>query len=979
MSSATEDLRHDVVSGRAVAMVGTGVSRAATGNSSVASWRGLLESGVTQCCHYDPELDGAWAKRVRREIRSGHVEDLLSAAEKIARQLHGPCGGEYRQWLRETIGQLHATDRRVLNALRDLGIPLATTNYDGLLEEVTGLLPITWRDGPLVIDWLHGKVPGIFHFHGFWLAPETVVLSIRSYQEVIGDHVAQESIRALLATKVFLFVGFGTGLEDPSFVQLRKWMTQIFAGAGTCHYRLALEKERKKVQKEHAPEERIKVVAFGKQYGDLEEFLGGLGSVSVATAAGRLIGRPRIPPQHPCCGRVKLIDQLVDAVLNDGARPIPILGGPALGKTTVVIAVLHDPRVAARYGARRYFVTCGGARSRADVVAKIAQAVGIAHSPYLEDAVLSALGSEPAILALDDTETLWQAGPAEFQGLQDLLATLASVRSLALLAVFRGAQMPLLVDWQQPVQVAPLEACDAREVFLRVAGTDFASDPLLDQLLDAVGCVPYAVMLLGHIAQTEPTNLHGLWNGWQRQRMRLLRGRSTCGDYNLEASFEVSLSAGEVDEAARRLLSVLAMLPEGMSPGDVDQAFPDLGEEACFTLRRAALVFPREPRLRLHGLLREYVREHYPPQDRDLQRAIDYYADLAGREASQFGTKDSQEAVSRFGANLGNIEAIIHAGLNSAQPAKALDAAAALAAFICLTGSGSRECVTMAEPLQGSMSPASRARLVCNHADLETRYGSRQWAHDLYAAACDLFESVGDVDGAADCVKKMADLQRHAGQLQEAAKGYQWALEVQEEHGNLVGQAGCLAGLADIAMVRKDYFGARDQFVEAFRLYQQAENHAGMAYCKMRMGYVALDQKDFTEARSYFKDAMPLASKAYDLLIKASALQGLGEAELACSELDGAEACFQEALPFFQRVDDTFGIGGCLRGLGDVGRGRSSHLLAWQHYLNALQIYRRGPHWPDVAEICRRLASIAPSDGERQSYESQAMQAVSGR
>jgi hypothetical protein len=42
-----DDLREDLIGGQAVVVVGAGVSMAATGGASTASWVGLLNDGVT--------------------------------------------------------------------------------------------------------------------------------------------------------------------------------------------------------------------------------------------------------------------------------------------------------------------------------------------------------------------------------------------------------------------------------------------------------------------------------------------------------------------------------------------------------------------------------------------------------------------------------------------------------------------------------------------------------------------------------------------------------------------------------------------------------------------------------------------------------------------------------------------------------------------------------------------------------------------
>ena len=175
------DLRELVTKRRILVIVGAGVSVSATRNAPAASWTGLLKLGAARCRELNPSLDEAWEKRLIAEITSGDLDDMLSAAEKISRKLQAPDGGEFNRWLRETVGALQVREPAVIEALRDLRAPLATTNYDGLLERVTLLPAVTWRDQAKVFRVLRGEEQAILHLHGHWDEPESVVLGIRSY------------------------------------------------------------------------------------------------------------------------------------------------------------------------------------------------------------------------------------------------------------------------------------------------------------------------------------------------------------------------------------------------------------------------------------------------------------------------------------------------------------------------------------------------------------------------------------------------------------------------------------------------------------------------------------------------------------------------------------------------------------------------------------------------------------------------------
>jgi hypothetical protein len=216
-SSVEIDFRERVARAEAVLVVGAGVSVAATAGDPVAGWRGLLEHGVDRCAEV-ASVPTDWSRRAREEIHSGDIDDLLVAAEKVTQKLGGTGGGEYARWLRETVGRLKPTAPGVVRTLIDLDSPILTTNYDTLIEQVSGLETVTWRDGVgRVQRLLSGDEPGVLHLHGSWRVPQSVVLGIRSYDDIVANEVAQAVQQAVAMMKSLVFVGFGAGLADPNF------------------------------------------------------------------------------------------------------------------------------------------------------------------------------------------------------------------------------------------------------------------------------------------------------------------------------------------------------------------------------------------------------------------------------------------------------------------------------------------------------------------------------------------------------------------------------------------------------------------------------------------------------------------------------------------------------------------------------------------------------------------------------------------
>lgn len=269
-----EDLKKQIKDNQMVVFAGTGISRAASGNHSAADWRGLLKDGIARCeALYSRTIRPNWGDHARADAESTDLDDMLSVAQKIERKLGGPKGGEFKKWLRETVGSLPLADDQVPKALQALNAPLYTTNYDGLLSQATGLHSLTWRDAADVERVLKGEDKAVVHLHGHWNAPESVIFSILSYARIRGDEFAQQLLRSLRTYKSVLFVGYGDGLSDPNFGPWMTWTSEVFSSSEYRSYRLALDKDVNRIQALHPADQRVHVLSYGDKHQDLAPFL----------------------------------------------------------------------------------------------------------------------------------------------------------------------------------------------------------------------------------------------------------------------------------------------------------------------------------------------------------------------------------------------------------------------------------------------------------------------------------------------------------------------------------------------------------------------------------------------------------------------------------------------------------------------------------------------------------------------------------
>ena len=236
-SDLLNDLRIEVADGKALFVIGAGVSLLATNNAPAASWKGLLRDGAERVRRLQRSTDETLA-RIAAQIDSVDLQEMLSAVTFLAQKLGGPDDGEFRKWLQESIGELHATNPLIIETIGATEATVVTTNYDGLIESVLHVPPVTWTDVDRCEQVLRGDERAVIHIHGYWERPDTVILGQDSYAILTHDERIQVFLRAAHLAKTFVYVGCGDGLGDPNFSQFLAWSERLFAGSRIRRYRL---------------------------------------------------------------------------------------------------------------------------------------------------------------------------------------------------------------------------------------------------------------------------------------------------------------------------------------------------------------------------------------------------------------------------------------------------------------------------------------------------------------------------------------------------------------------------------------------------------------------------------------------------------------------------------------------------------------------------------------------------------------------
>ena len=924
-----KELKAVIAEGRALIVCGAGVSRAAT-DDAAPGWAKLIEDGITHAASLCDADDVEWADACRILLRTPKTANWLRAADIVQAKLGGPSGGPYRAFFKQKLRGLEATSPAILRALKtlaDVGNRVATTNYDHLISRALNWDRADWTDHLRVIEALRGDPPAVWHIHGDYDHPPSIVFSQADYDRIVEKELPQFVQRSAGLNFTLVFVGCsGGGLSDDNVGRLLEWLRAGFAGLGDRHFALAADDNTGPWPAGVTP------VKFGAH----EKLPAYLESLAPPSRAGTTF-----PPDPRMIGRADRRQELVAAILGQ-ERPIVVPGALGMGKTTLALAAAYDPAVLARFDAeRRFFVNLEPVPDAEGVLRAPANALGLDASgaaAAVERAVADFCAAKPALATLDNFETPWRK---ERKATEAILGRLAAIKGLWLIVTARDQPPRIPGGGVKLRDIESLGFDEARELFLREAGTQHASDPALPKLLDALDGHPLSIELLAANAAGKP-DLNSLAADWnERHAAMLQRGDGDTRLTSLRVSLDISLEALGADSAAHRLLRLIALLPAGMAAGDCVAALsygaPTPGEKAAASkLEAARLASRHDDRWRLLAPLRETLRQDFPPQAQDKARLVKLFLARAAL-GSRIGKADWDEVRDNITAEAGNFDAMIGVAANEAAPPDGLaDAARGLAEFHRFTGLAS---VAL-----------------------------------LRAAAASLGK-VGDALGEADCIFVLGHIALSRSDHAGAHIQFEAALALYRKVGAVRGEPNSIFCLGDIAFGRSDHATARERYEAALTLYRNVGDALGEANCIRSLGHIALARSDHDGARERYEAALPLHRKVGDVLGEANCIEKLGDIARERSDHDGARERYEAALPLYRKVGAVLGEANCIRSLGDIDEANKDMASARRRWSEALALYGRIPEPYSIGGVHLRLARVAATPAEAAAHRKAARRA----
>jgi hypothetical protein len=274
-----------------VIIVGAGISLSATNPSPPRiTWTGLIRDGL------DYLQDEGLVAVDDEELN--HYRGVLQRGNTNIRTVLRACGylkdeldhnKQFATWLESVFGSLHLEVRHpeVFEALREFhrrGARLMTTNYDELLERYCDLQRIRRSIAEDVMKYEQGTLDGVFHIHGSFQDPKEVVLDPVGYYQVQTSDDVQSLLKTYLGHNTILFVGCGSGLEDPNFNALLEWASSREENIPNHHYLLVRDGDNLRYNP-------LITLKYGRNHEDLVPYLSALVNDPAETIATGSLAR----------------------------------------------------------------------------------------------------------------------------------------------------------------------------------------------------------------------------------------------------------------------------------------------------------------------------------------------------------------------------------------------------------------------------------------------------------------------------------------------------------------------------------------------------------------------------------------------------------------------------------------------------------------------------------------------------------------
>jgi len=642
------------------------------------------------------------------------------------------------------------------------------------------------------------------------------------------------------------------------------------------------------------------------------------------------------------------VNEMVGLLVAHATARLAILGPGGIGKTTVALALLHEPGIVVQCGERRFFISCEALIDADSIVVSLAKLLGLQASGDPLTAVVACLSHVPrVVLVLDNLETVWLVRGAPVDSVDELLGRIAEIPTLSLIITCRSCDLPQLVQWSNTSSAVlkPFSLAAALLTFQDRSGHSIKEEEqvMARELLSAVDMMPLAVSLLGQLAR-RGNSVFDLLDRWNRKRTALLWtyriGRFNNVGVSVELSITMMCSADDSEtRESLKFLSLCCILPDGLRKEvfiRLRPHFEDIEHARDNLIAYSLASLDADGVLKMLSPIRHHVLERHPADPIHHEALCSIYLEIA-QQLPTYMDEHFKERAAIAAPEINNLSSLLLTLVHqpSQEVVKAVNNLTSFSYW-------QQPSVTVALALVLHLEPHPKWKARCLRiiGTSQGRLGDYQTAIDSLSIAAKLFLDVGDHFQAAWCKRVAGGQHRVLGQYDQAEAMMNEARQVYLELRKGRGEALCRRDLGELMRMHRDDAAAIMHLSAARHIFNALGETLYASQCTQSLGAVYLDRGDLESALREMETARLSFARLGAMDQVADTMRTLGDVRRRQGELGVAEQLLSKAETIYSDRCHRIGLANCAGDFGylRIDQGRRDQAIA--HFKSAHHLYK---------------------------------------